>query len=63
MDLKVEVTLPKNWRDLQSTVTKAVEIAARNEGREGPDSRLACRGYVGYFQLHRSETGGGIHEG
>ena len=30
MDLKIEVTLPKNWRELQGTVTKAVEIAARN---------------------------------
>ena len=41
MDLKVEVTLPKNWRDLQSTVTKAVEIAARNVEKDAK-ARIAA---------------------
>ena len=41
MDLKVEVTLPKNWRDLQGTVTKAVEIAARNVEKDAK-ARIAA---------------------
>ena len=41
MDLKVEVTLPKNWRDLQGTVTKAVEISARNVEKDAK-ARIAA---------------------
>ena len=41
MDLKVEVTLPKNWRDLQGTVTKAIEISARNVEKDAK-ARIAA---------------------
>ena len=41
MDLKVEVTLNPNWRVLQSQVTQATEIAARNVEKDAK-ARIAA---------------------
>jgi len=41
MDLKVEATLNPNWRVLQSQVTQATEIAARNVEKDAK-ARIAA---------------------